>query len=556
MQGQYRGDFTRDTFAPLKHFSRVLIQQGRVQVDADLNEQIAILLRYLQTLAADLIGRHGGPADHWGFAIAPAGLRDRDFRIGPGHYYVDGILCEVDATPVSAIVQQANTKQVQVSAAMVDGVVFQPGQYVEVFSAAQPPNAANPILTKITAVDQVLRTLTLDTDVQVFQAAAAVPRIRRVATYLTQPDYPVPAAEQLRQGTHQVYLDVWERHLTYVEDDGIREVALGGPDTAARAKVVWQVRVMEAAGATALSRDRPCLSVDELRAAQQPDNRGRLKAMAKQDTPSTDPCVVSPSARYRGPENQLYRVEIHRAGDAWDGKTAKISAATFKWSRENGSVVFPISKMATDSAAGTTTLTLENLGKDDRLTLSVGDWVEIQDDDSVLQNRADKLLQVHSIDRMSMTVILSGIPGSSVGQVPAKHPLLRRWEQTEGDPTEGGLQLGDDGAALIIEDGGDNWLGLEDGVQIQFQPADSDQPANHYRTGDYWLIPARTATGDVEWPTALDSQGKPMALAVKPHGVEHHYAPLAVISLDASGTVKLAHDCRLKFDGLAKPLRR
>jgi hypothetical protein len=38
MQGEYRGDFTRDTFNPLKNFSRVLMQQGRVQLDADWNE--------------------------------------------------------------------------------------------------------------------------------------------------------------------------------------------------------------------------------------------------------------------------------------------------------------------------------------------------------------------------------------------------------------------------------------------------------------------------------------------------------------------------------------
>jgi hypothetical protein len=40
-----------------------------------------------------------------------------------------------------------------------------------------------------------------------------------------------------------VYLDVWERLVTAVEDSQIREVALGGPDTATRARTVWQVRV-------------------------------------------------------------------------------------------------------------------------------------------------------------------------------------------------------------------------------------------------------------------------------------------------------------------------
>src|SRR5260370_31162290 len=63
MQGEFRGDFTRDTFYAFKHFSRVLMQQGRVHLDADWNEQTSILLRYLQALAADLIGPHGGPMD-------------------------------------------------------------------------------------------------------------------------------------------------------------------------------------------------------------------------------------------------------------------------------------------------------------------------------------------------------------------------------------------------------------------------------------------------------------------------------------------------------------
>src|SRR6266508_979133 len=107
-----KGDFTRDTFNPAKHFSRVLSQQGRVQLDADLNEQVAILLHYMQTLAADLIGPHGGPHDifktgedgtqlvqrNCGFEIASVSSGDKmtDLTIGAGRYYVDGILCEHD----------------------------------------------------------------------------------------------------------------------------------------------------------------------------------------------------------------------------------------------------------------------------------------------------------------------------------------------------------------------------------------------------------------------------------------------------------------------------
>ena len=86
-----KGDFSRLTFDPRKNFSSVLMQQGRVQLDADWNEQGAILLHYVRTLAADLIGPHGGPGD--GFKIEP--YRDPDdFVILPGHYYVAGFLCE------------------------------------------------------------------------------------------------------------------------------------------------------------------------------------------------------------------------------------------------------------------------------------------------------------------------------------------------------------------------------------------------------------------------------------------------------------------------------
>ena len=38
-----RGDFTRDSFNPAKAYTRVLMQQGRVQLDADWNEQNSIL---------------------------------------------------------------------------------------------------------------------------------------------------------------------------------------------------------------------------------------------------------------------------------------------------------------------------------------------------------------------------------------------------------------------------------------------------------------------------------------------------------------------------------
>src|ERR1700748_2726710 len=73
-----KGDFTRDSFDPLKDFTRVLMQQGRVQLDADWNEQVSIFWQFLRTFTRDLVGPFGGPAQNCGFQIISAG----DFPLG------------------------------------------------------------------------------------------------------------------------------------------------------------------------------------------------------------------------------------------------------------------------------------------------------------------------------------------------------------------------------------------------------------------------------------------------------------------------------------------
>lgn len=54
---------------------------------------------------------------------------------------------------------------------------------------------------------------------------------------------------------------------------------------------------------------------------------------------------------------------------------------------------------------------------------------------------------------------------------------------------------------------------LEDGIQVRFKPG------RVYVPGDHWVISARTATSDVEWPGPV---GQPET--VPPHGVEHRFA--------------------------------
>lgn len=429
-----KADITKNTFNPAKHFSRVMMQQGRVQLDADWNEQTSILLHYMQTLAKDLIGEHAGSQGNAAFEITE--VSETDFSIGVGNYYVDGILCECEGKG------EVN----------VDGN-------------------------------------------------------RELHKYTTQPYFQVKDQLTKTENTYLVYLDVWERHLTYVEDDSIREVALLGADTATRAQIVWQVKVEYVApeyvksggiklGAISDTELKNLNSINinqnwlEWMKLWQPETRGLLKAKAKQIDVQDEPCTVSPDSRYRGMENQLYRVEIHKGG-----KLSNTDKPTFKWSRDNGSVV---------SAAK---LNGNELNLDNTKGFTSGKWVELTSDEQELRGESGVLLNINKIDEgilyLDTAVIFPQLPIDEVWPTKA-----RLWDSSEIEIAEGG--------------GEDKWLILEDGVQIQFQPP-QDQD-NEYRVGDYWLIAARVATGDIEWST---KDGKP--LAIMPHGVEHHYAPLAIV---------------------------
>ena len=88
-----KADLSRDSHHRQNRYARVLMQQGRVLLDADWNEQVAILLDMHRALAADLIGPHGGPGD--GFAITCNDDLLCDVEIGWGRYYVEGVAAEL-----------------------------------------------------------------------------------------------------------------------------------------------------------------------------------------------------------------------------------------------------------------------------------------------------------------------------------------------------------------------------------------------------------------------------------------------------------------------------
>lgn len=441
-----KGDFSRDTFDSVKHFSRVLQQQGRVQLDADWNEQTAILLHYLRMLAADLIGPFAGPKELKGFEISP--VKEDDFTIGKGRYYVDGILCENE----------------------------------------------------------------------------------QATSYKAQKDFPIDPEMRVEGTEYLVYLDVWERHITALEDDYIREKALGGPDTATRTKVVWQVKIDNGKGdlidgpPTSLKSDAVRSGWKEWIKRWQPPHLGCLKArVGRREEDSMDPCLTAPNAKYRGQENQLYRVEIHKGGSGGE--------ATFKWSRDNGAVVSRVELSDTELIA------------EKPLGFAAGIWVELSNDGQELRGEPGTLVKLLKVEGDRFTLESSVSPHSGVPSGEVWPTKARRWDQRKSDS----LVPKDDGAIDLKED---EWLDLENGIQIQFMSIKKSNEEHHYRTGDYWLIPARVATGDIEWPVNLDGAGKKPPIDGKvdpipqpPFGIRHHYAPLAILKTEE----RLPESCRCEI---------
>ena len=102
-----KGDFTRSTFDRRKHYSGVRMQQGRVQLDADWNEQVDIRAHAERTEVRDVVGASGTPRGAEGFEVGvsddgkellllPARASGEGESAAPGRMYVDGLLCEIE----------------------------------------------------------------------------------------------------------------------------------------------------------------------------------------------------------------------------------------------------------------------------------------------------------------------------------------------------------------------------------------------------------------------------------------------------------------------------
>jgi hypothetical protein len=463
-------DNSRFTFDPFNDYSGVVMQQGRVQLDSDWNEWLAELSRRLQAGTLDAVGRAAYPATT------------------PYAFYIT-------ATSSGG----TNSVTIGPGRMYVDGLlaenhgarstaVWDPA-LAELSNAPQPPPASE---------------------------TGAI-------SYTEQPYLPNPPTIT-GTGPFLAYLDVWTRPVTYLEDSNLIDKAVG-VDTTGRLQTVWQVKLMPVPAGTTCSSS----------IAWPASSAGLLTTGLVNSMPS-GPCCLTSGTGYTGQENQLYRVEIHQSGvpaAAPAPSPLPGTTATFKWSRENGSVQTGVTAIAsaTNSIGNPASrLTVLSLGRDQVLGFANGDWIEILDDSLELSGLPGELHQIDTVDFSAKTITLVSSLSATFPTDTASNTRIVRWDQSGTIYLQDGVTVWWDltasGSGDIPVPPSGTVLILENGITVAFDVSSS---GGSFLTGDFWTFAARTADGSIESLTKAP-----------PRGIYHHYARLSLVGFSPLSN----NDCR------------
>lgn len=405
-------------------------------------------------------------------------------------------------------------------------------------------------------------------------------------------------------GCHMIYLDVWQRFVTAVEDPALREVALGGPDTTGRAAPVWQACMLladdpndrglqwrrlnearELPGRLAMRRNRPAASMvgnDLFRVeianpgwalprgtARVPAEvaelagplrvlRDRFRVLDALTLSALDNGVIAALLVGGGLEWRCAEVTVERVfGDgtisidpaslaalpegSLDGELRLLPLATFRFSPSNGSDANALVAIEPVSGAARPEGIASLLVPGPAgLSFKPGDWVELTNRRFELAQRPGPLYRLGEVD-------------SNLAQV-----TLLGWAAGPDTPGAGALEhaLLRRWAVSVAEDATQDIDRTDETPPLYPVEPDRWIPLSHgvgirfqaagwYGRGAYWTAPTR-AGGEptLEWP------GNPDAPAMlPPEGPALGLAPLADLDMVA-GRAEL-HDRRLRFHPLS-----
>jgi hypothetical protein len=296
-------DRARISFDRTREYRSLVAQQGRVTLEADVNEQALIASEALRLETIDLIGLTGTPDDGYLVSIDANG----DIIVGPGIMYVGGWRMRF----------------------------------------TQPV----PIDNQPEWIDQQLFTV-----------------------------------EKRPQGDFVIALLVSEQEVQAVEDQALREVALGGPDTAARTRLMQHI-------VSVPTKDDTCAAVlkdwdsvlKPLGLALNPntlalDFNAALEVSFYPPAGPADPCCPPAQGGYLGSDNQLVRVTV-------TDYDSKAHTGHLLWGWNNASFLYRAGLV--DPTANPPVLTLSPAPVDSAHTPQLNQVVEILRSTMVLGNPAD-----------------------------------------------------------------------------------------------------------------------------------------------------------------------
>lgn len=522
-----RGDFSRIRFSPAKHYSAVLEQQGRVALDADANERTAIDAYLRDTTNVDVIGPYGGPIGDAGFAIEVLG---GEILIGPGRYYVEGLLVEsgagvhYDNQPFlidpSYTAQQLLTAVSQGEGQVTAQLTLEVWQRFVTW--LDDPCLAEP------ALGQADTTARLQTVWRVVGTLSGTPPPP------TPPPTPGPPTNLQAANPVELNRDTAAQIAAAVKKSAQERIAM--PKVEARTSTAPKLTLTNTDAAAVKPNDVSppadaigllsscCQSLYELPPVVRTGAMGADTGQGNNECG----CQPIPSAGYQGLENQLYRVEIQIGGTLAAGTSASTSGLpTFKWSRENACVVTEVTGLSGP------VVTVLSLGPDANLGFQAGQWVELTDDTNLFGEPANQPGQLYQIQSPGPGVLQVTLTQPVVGIDTSRNARMRRWDQFGAGATAQGVAL-----ATIATP-------LESGIEVTFQPGS-------YYPGDYWTIPARAADGKIDWQPCGGDFFQPAKFT------RVYTAPLACIHLRDVGLKTerefispfVVEDCRLQFPPL------
>jgi Family of unknown function (DUF6519)/IPT/TIG domain len=302
------GDRARVSYEPSRKWRGLIAQQGRVTIEADWNEAATIDQERDRLATLDIVGPQGTPDN--GYRVETSvdstlpPLEPGDFLIGPGTLYVGGQRFDLDE-PGVRYSDQPDWLDYSSDSLWKDPAVPAP-------TPSMPSTPSTPS---------------------------------------------TPASVEL------VYLVASEQEVCAVEDASLADVALGGPDTMQRQRILQHfVRrsTTQLTGDLAWTDFENSLADHGLSfdpATMMIESTTTLQVSFPQLGATPSLCQPGVTGGYLGAENQMIRVMVVNPVGAIE-PGADPSAPVIVWGFDDASFLYRITAATPDNSAGTTTLTL------------------------------------------------------------------------------------------------------------------------------------------------------------------------------------------------------